>query len=48
MTIAERLNLHQVGKGDAISFSKDSFPGKFPGMKIIPTIEAKIGCGWTD
>jgi hypothetical protein len=30
-----------VGKDDAISFLKDSFLGKFPGIKIIPTTEAE-------
>jgi hypothetical protein len=31
-----------VGKEDAISLLKDSFPSKFPGIKIIPTAEAEI------
>jgi hypothetical protein len=42
LTTAESSNLHQVGKEDAISFIKDSFPGNFPGIKIIPTTEAEI------
>jgi hypothetical protein len=30
LTIAEKLNLQQVEKSDAISFLKDAFPGNFP------------------
>jgi hypothetical protein len=29
-------------KGDAISFSKDMFPGNFRSKKIIPITEAEI------
>jgi hypothetical protein len=39
---AENLYLHQVGKEDPISFSKDSFPCKFHDIKIVPTSEAEI------
>jgi hypothetical protein len=33
-----------VRKEDAISFLKDSFPGKFRGIKVIPTtdVEKKV------
>jgi hypothetical protein len=36
------LNLHKMGKEDAISFLKDVFPVKFPDIKIIPTTEIEI------
>jgi hypothetical protein len=42
ITITESLNLHEVGKEDAISFLKDAFPVKFPGIEIIPTTETEI------
>jgi hypothetical protein len=42
LAITESLNLHQVGREDAISFLKDAFPVKFPGIKIIPTTETEI------
>jgi hypothetical protein len=42
ISIAENLNLHQVGKEDPISFLKDSFPLKFHGIKIVPTSESEI------
>jgi hypothetical protein len=29
---------------DAISFLKDSFPGNFPSVKIVPITEAEIKC----
>jgi hypothetical protein len=32
LSIAENLNLHQVGKGDPISFIKDPYPCKFHGV----------------
>ena len=41
-TITEKLNIQQIQKGDAISILKDSFPGKFPSIKIIPITEAEI------
>jgi hypothetical protein len=42
LSIAENLNLHQVGKEDANAFLKDAFPCEFHGMKIVPTSEAEI------
>jgi hypothetical protein len=33
--------LHQEARGDAISFLKDAFPRKFPGIKTIPTTETE-------
>jgi hypothetical protein len=36
------LKLHQAGKEDAVTFLKDSFPRKFPAIKLIPTTEAEI------
>jgi hypothetical protein len=42
LLIVENLYLHQVGKVDRISFSKDSFPCKFHAIKIVPTSEAEI------
>jgi hypothetical protein len=42
LTITENLNLHQEARGDAISFLEDAFPGKFPGIKTIPTTETGI------
>jgi hypothetical protein len=42
LTVTKSLNLHQVGKEDAISFLKDAFPVKLPGIKIIPTTETEI------
>jgi hypothetical protein len=29
---------------DAVSFVKDSFPGNYPSIKIIPNTEAEIKC----
>jgi len=29
---------------DAISFVKDSYPGNFPIIKIVPNTEAEIKC----
>jgi hypothetical protein len=34
LSIAEHLNLHQVGKEDPISFLKDAFPCKFHLLKL--------------
>jgi hypothetical protein len=31
-----------MGREGAISFLRDSFPVKFPGIKIIPTTETEI------
>jgi hypothetical protein len=42
LTIAEKLNMQQVEKWDAISFLKDAFPGNFPSIKIIPITEVEI------
>jgi hypothetical protein len=42
LTITENLNLrHEVGS-DVISFLKEAFPRKFPGIKTIPTTETEI------
>jgi hypothetical protein len=40
-SVAENLNLHQVGKEDPISFLEDYFRAG-PVIKIFPTSEAKI------
>jgi len=42
--ITEHLNIQQMGKGDAISVLKDSFPGNFPSIKIISNTETEIKC----
>jgi hypothetical protein len=34
--------MQQIEKEDAISILKDSFPGNFPSIKIIPVIEAEV------
>jgi hypothetical protein len=31
-------------RADAISFLKEAFPIKFPGVKTIPTTETEINC----
>ena len=36
ITITEELNIQQIAKGDAMSILKDSFPGNFSSIKIIP------------
>jgi hypothetical protein len=41
-TTAGKYNIYQVQKGDAISILKDSFPGKFASIKIIPITEGDI------
>jgi hypothetical protein len=43
----ENHNLHQEVRGDAISFVKEAFPRKFPGIKTIPITEtfSKITSG---
>jgi hypothetical protein len=41
LSIAENVNLYQVGKEDPISFLKDAFPSKFHGTKIVPNSEAE-------
>ena len=42
ITITEKFNIQQVEKGDAMSLLKDSFPGNFSSIKIIPISEAQI------
>jgi hypothetical protein len=42
LRVTEKLNIRKFEKGDAISFLKDSFPGNFPSIKIIPITEAEI------
>jgi hypothetical protein len=42
LQITENLNLHQEERGDVISFLKNAFPRKFPGIKTIPTTETEI------
>jgi hypothetical protein len=42
ITTAGKYNIYQIQKGDAISVLKDSFPGKFPSIKIIPITEGEI------
>jgi hypothetical protein len=44
ITITEKLNIQHIAKGDAISILKDSFPGNFPSIKIIPFTEVEIKC----
>ena len=42
ITIAEKLNIQKIEKGDAISILKDLFPRNFFSIKIIPITESKI------
>jgi hypothetical protein len=42
LTTSEKLNIHKLEKGDAISFLKDTFTGNFPNINIIPITEAEI------
>ena len=42
LTTSEKLNKYKSEKRDAISFSKDPFPGNFPTINIIPITEAEI------
>jgi len=42
ITVTEKLNIPQIQKGSAISILKDSFPGYFPSIKLIPITEAEI------
>jgi hypothetical protein len=42
LTLAEMLNLHQVGKEDIILFLTEPFPGNFPSLKIIITAEIQF------
>ena len=41
-TNTEKINIQQIEKGDAILILKDSFPGKFPILKIIPITDDGI------
>jgi hypothetical protein len=45
LQITENLNFHQEERGD-ISFLKNAFPRKFPGIKTIPTTETEIKTVW--
>jgi hypothetical protein len=42
LTVTEKLNVQKLEKGYAISILKDSYPGNFPSIKIIPITEAEI------
>jgi hypothetical protein len=42
LTNSEKLNRYKSEKRDAASFLKDSFPGNFPTINIIPITEADI------
>jgi hypothetical protein len=42
LSVAENINLHQVGKEDPICFLRDAFPCKLHGIKIVPNSEAEI------
>lgn len=42
ITIIEKFNVQQIEKWDAISVLKDSFPGYFPCIQIIPISEAEV------
>ena len=42
LTNSEKWNRYKSEKRDAISFLKDSFPGNFPTINIIPITEAEI------
>jgi hypothetical protein len=41
LTITQ-INLHQEAGDDAISFLREAFPEKFPGIKTIPSMETEI------
>ena len=41
-TIIEKLNSKQIERGDDVSNLKDSFPGNFGSIKIIPITEGEI------
>jgi len=41
ITIIEKLNIKQIERGDDVSNLKDSFPGNFASIKIIPIIEGE-------
>ena len=40
--VTEKLSIQEIEKGYAILILKDSFPGNFPSIKIIPVNEAEI------
>jgi hypothetical protein len=42
LTIADNLNFLQEVSVDAISFLREVFPIKFPGIKTIPTTDTEI------
>jgi hypothetical protein len=42
LTVTEKLNTQKPEKGDAISFLKNSFPGNFTSIKIIPVTVTEI------
>jgi hypothetical protein len=42
LQVTEILNLHQVGKEDAILFLKAPLPENIPGLKIILATETQI------
>jgi hypothetical protein len=42
LTITENPDLHQEVRSNAISFSKDTFPRKFPGLQTILITETEI------
>ena len=42
LTTSEKFNRQKSEKKDAVSFLKDSFPGNFPTINIIPITEAEI------
>jgi len=41
ITITEKLNTQQIEEGEVMLILKDSFPGNFPSIKIIPVTEAE-------
>jgi len=40
--ITEKLNIQQIEKRDIITILKDSFPGNFPRIKMVPIMDAEI------
>jgi len=42
LTTSEKLNRYKSEKKDTTLFLKDSFPGNFPTINIIPITEAEI------
>jgi hypothetical protein len=42
LQITENLNLQQEERVDVISFLKNAFPRKFPGIKTISTTETEM------